>query len=169
MTKNVEVVKPPKRVNKNRVNSYSIFLAGSIEMGKAVDWQTEVTKWLEDNCPDYQHLRIYNPRRSDWNSDWKQDINEPQFYDQVTWELDRIENSDLVVIYFAPDTKSPISLLELGKVSEMMTNSCIVCCPKGFWRKGNVDIVCYKKNIPVVENLTELKLAIAEEIGFDIN
>ena len=160
----VTVIKPPKKVNKKNLDSISIFLAGSIEMGKAQDWQSELTKWLESNCPKDVNLTVYNPRRDDWNSDWRQDINEPQFFDQVSWELDRIENSDLVVIYFAPDTQSPISLLELGKVAES-GSPCIVCCPKGFWRKGNVDIVCYKKGIPVVENLTQLKAAIGEYLG----
>lgn len=166
MSKNVQLIKPPNRVNKTHINSYSIFLAGSIEMGKAVDWQADITKWIEQNAPSDQHITIYNPRRSDWDDSWKQDINEQQFFEQVSWELDRIDNSDLVVIYFAPDTKSPISLLELGKVAESKPESTIVCCPAKFWRKGNVDIVCYQKGIPVVSNLTELKIAIGEMLGF---
>ncbi len=40
-----------------------IFLAGSIEMGKAVDWQTELTNKLAD----LDKVTILNPRRDDWN------------------------------------------------------------------------------------------------------
>ena len=36
----------------------------------------------------------------------------------------------------------------------------IVCCPEGFYRKGNVDIVCAKYNVPVFENFDEFKGAV---------
>jgi hypothetical protein len=29
-----------------------------------------------------------------------------------------------------------------------------VCCPEGFWRKGNVDIFCTRQNIQVFTDLT---------------
>jgi hypothetical protein len=32
----------------------------------------------------------------------------------------------------------------------------IVCCPEGFWRKGNVDIVCSRYNVQQVQNIEEL-------------
>jgi len=41
-----------------------IFLAGSIEMGKAIDWQTHITESLLDlECV------IYNPRRVLWETE----------------------------------------------------------------------------------------------------
>lgn len=49
-------------------------------------------------------------------------------------------------MYFDPSTKSPISLLELG-ILTANPNKLLVCCPEGFWRKGNVDVVCRKYNI----------------------
>jgi len=163
MSNKVQVIKAPQRVNKTRTNSISLFLAGSIEMGKAVDWQKEVTEWIEKNCPD-QHVTIFNPRRSDWDSSWEQDMNNPQFFEQVSWELDRIDHSDLVIIYFAPDTKSPISLLELGKVTHC-PEKVLVCCPEGFWRKGNVDIVCYLAGIPVFPSLSVFKEELKRKIS----
>jgi hypothetical protein len=47
-------------------------------------------------------------------------------------------------MYFSPETQSPISLLELGRYAGR--KEMIVCCPKGFWRKGNVDILCTRTN-----------------------
>jgi hypothetical protein len=63
---------------------------------------------------------------------------------------------------FDPNTKSPISLLELGlhASSEKM----VVICPEGFWRKGNVDIVCEKHNIKQVKDIDELVEYIYEKI-----
>ena len=53
---------------------------------------------------------------------------------------------------------SPITLLELGIHAK--SRKLIVYCPEGFWRKGNVDIVCEKYNIKQVDSFEELKKAI---------
>ncbi|MFH1546953.1 MAG: nucleoside 2-deoxyribosyltransferase domain-containing protein [bacterium] len=113
-----------------------IFLAGSIEMGEAKNWQEKFVK-------DLPEFTILNPRRDDWDSSWEQSIDNEQFREQVEWELEAQENADAVVFHFEPDTKSPITLLELG----LFRHKAIVHCPEGFWRKGNVDIVCDKYGI----------------------
>jgi len=116
---------------------FAVFLAGSIEMGTAEDWQSKVIKMLEDiDCV------IFNPRRPDWDSTWVQSIDNPKFKEQVMWELNALEEADIILMYLAPQTKSPISLLELGL--HVDKGKLIVVCPEGFWRKGNVDIVCEK-------------------------
>jgi hypothetical protein len=139
-------IKPPKRYRDP--NFESVFLAGSIEMGTAVNWQRKVVSELSS-----KEVVIYNPRRDDWDSSWKQELNNPQFYEQVTWELDYLDICDYIFMYFDPNTKSPISLLELGLHACGGSKTIIVCCPQGFWRKGNVDIVCQRYSIPVFENL----------------
>ncbi len=133
----------------NSVNEASLFLAGSIEMDTAENWQTKVVKSLEN-----YDVTIYNPRRDNFDPEMEQSIDNEQFFEQVNWELDCINNVNLVVMYFDPKTKSPISLMELGLLAN--TRKVIVCCPEGFWRKGNVDIVCYKYNIPICDSLEEL-------------
>jgi len=119
----------------------SIFLAGSIEMGIAEDWQLELTEKLKDF-----DVTIYNPRRDNWNSSWEQRESNPEFNHQVNWEMNMLESASIIFMYFSPETKSPISLLELGLHSE---DTIIVCCPDGFWKKGNVEIVCSRKGIPL--------------------
>ena len=32
----------------------------------------------------------------------------------------------------------------------------IVCCPEGFWRKGNVDFICKKFELTVIENYEDI-------------
>lgn len=64
-----------------------------------------------------------------------------------------MEVADLIVMYFDPTTKSPISLLELGLHAK---DNLVVLCPEGFWRKGNVDIVCQYYNINQVETFDGL-------------
>jgi len=150
-------IKAPSR--ESYYNSKSLFLAGSIEMGSAENWQEKIVKELHKFS-----VTIYNPRRNDWDSSWVQDINNPQFYDQVNWELDMLDKSDIIVMYFDPNTKSPISLLELGLYAFGGSNI-IVCCPKGFWRKGNVDIVCQRYGIPVFENIETLIVALKAKLN----
>jgi len=125
-----------------------IFLAGSIEMGTAEDWQVIVS----DTFSDRDRLVFFNPRRDDWDSSWEQKESNPEFNYQVNWELDRLTDSDIIFMYFSPETKSPISLLELGLYAGS-NKRMVVCCPDGFWRKGNVDIVCSRFNIQVYDSL----------------
>ena len=135
-----------------------IFLGGSIEMGAAEQWQERLVKQFEDTS-----VRFLNPRRDDWDSSWVQEASNPQFSEQVNWELDALEYSDLIVFYFDPNTKSPITLMELGLVAGC--GKVIVCCPDGFWRKGNVEIVCQRYDITLVNTFDDL----VNEIGQVIN
>jgi len=120
----------------------TVFLAGSIEMGVAEKWQDRVVKAFADT-----DLVFLNPRRDDWDSSWTQSASDPKFYEQVNWELDGFEVADVVLFYFDPNTKSPITLLELGLMAGKayaMGTTVIVCCPDGFYRKGNVEMVCQR-------------------------
>jgi len=145
--------KAPERIDYTKYPT--IFQAGSIEMGKAEQWQERMAKEFVDN-----DVTFVNPRRDDWDSSWVQSIDNPQFNEQVNWELDGLALSDIVVFYFDPETKSPITLMELGYLAGMyfqdMDKNIIVCCPDGFWRKGNVEIICDKHNIKLVNTFDEL-------------
>jgi hypothetical protein len=138
-----QIIKPTDKDIQN--NRLSIFLAGSIEMGAAEDWQTRVQNELAE-FP----ITIFNPRRDEWDSSWEQRETNPQFNHQVNWEMNMLENASFIFMYFSPETKSPISLLELGLHAE---DNIIVCCPDGFWRKGNVEIVCSRNSIPLFNDL----------------
>ena len=142
------IIYPPNSIDKNKKGK-SIFLAGSIEMGKADNWQNYLIEKV-----DHSNLLFFNPRRKDWDNSWKEEIENPQFNEQVNWELSALEKADLIVMYFDPNTKSPISLLEFGLFAK--SGKMIVCCPKGFWKKGNIDIVCKKYAVKQVEKLDEI-------------
>ena len=140
-----QIIKPTSEIQSQEYH-LSVFLAGSIEMGVAEDWQTILQKELEDS-----NITIYNPRRDSWDSSWEQRETNPQFNHQVNWEMNKLESADIIFMYFSPETKSPISLLELGLHAD--NDKMIVCCPDGFWRKGNVEIVCSRHRIPLFNSL----------------
>jgi hypothetical protein len=138
-------IKPP---NSGEIQGSTVFLAGSIEMGVAEDWQTKVANRFEKH-----QVTLYNPRRDEWDSSWKQEQKESKFNEQVNWEMNNLEDCDIIFMYFDPGTKSPISLLELGLYAD--SGKMIVVCPDGFWRKGNVEIVCTRFNIPLFNSLDD--------------
>ena len=55
---------------------------------------------------------------------------------------------------FLSNSKSPITLLELGLFAH--TGKLFVCCPKDFYRSGNVQIICNNYNIPMFDTIEEL-------------
>jgi hypothetical protein len=144
------IYKPPMNIAKRDMVTRHVFLAGSIEMGKAEDWQAHMTEFFN-----LHNWGVFNPRRDDWDASWVQDFENPQFAQQVNWELNALDNSDFILMYFVPETISPISLYELGRYSE--SGKMAVVCPSGYWRKGNVEIGCHKDGIPLFEDLAAFK------------
>lgn len=164
MTNAVEI-KAPGKVDWGKP---TIFLAGSIEMGLAVNWQYRVVQAIIYHAakrePTRNQIQVLNPRRDDWDASWEQSIDNPQFKEQVEWELEGLLRADIVIFYFDPATKSPITLMELGLMAGTDPSKIAVICPEGFWRKGNVDILCNKFRIEQFSSLDELFVAL-EELG----
>lgn len=66
------VIKAPNSIEPSN-GKFTVFLAGSIEMGKAIDWQKEIGDEFENS----DDVCILNPRRDDWDSSWEQSIDNP--------------------------------------------------------------------------------------------
>ena len=147
----VRVLKPPAPVRLDG-RTPSVFLAGSIEMGQAEDWQIRLERALAD-----LDVILLNPRRDEWDATWVQSIDNPQFREQVEWELEGLERASLVAMYFAPATKAPVTLLEFGLSAR--SGKLLVCCPEGYWRRGNIEVVCARYGVPL---LSSLEMLIAE-------
>ncbi len=145
-------------------DTFSVFLGGSIEMGKAEDWQTEISDYLSD-----LDINILNPRRDDFDPDWPQDPTPgTKFHEQVTWELNALEEADYRIFYFAKDTMSPITLMELGLHTKAYSfhnrDKVIVYVDKDYKRAGNVLIFCNRYNVPVYQDKEEFKTKLKRNI-----
>ena len=134
------ILKPPTALE-IPATARVVFLAGSIEMGAAEDWQSTLTSALGE------HLTVLNPRREEWDASWRQSIDEPKFREQVEWELDGLDRADVIAMWFAGGTKSPITLLELGLHAR--GGKLIIGCPPEFWRRGNIEVVSARCKIPL--------------------
>nr|WP_199001083.1 nucleoside 2-deoxyribosyltransferase domain-containing protein [Flavobacterium sp. ASV13] len=126
----------------------TIFLAGSIEMDKAINWQLHCEEQLQGK------YIIFNPRRKEWDSSWLQTIENPNFKEQVNGELNALEKADIIIMYFAGNTMSPISLLEFGLYAQSKKMKVVV--EEDFWRKGNIDIVCERYGVEQFKTLDDL-------------
>lgn len=142
-------IKAPNKISPT-IKGIKIFLAGTIDMGDSEDWQSKVVEHFKE----YEDIQILNPRRDDWDSSWVQEYENPQFYQQVNWELNALEKSHLIIFNFLPDSQSPITLLELGLMADK--GNVVVCCPKKFWRSGNVHVICEKYGIPLFDTMEGL-------------
>lgn len=139
----MQVIKPPTPLKK--FNEPTLFIAGSIDNGAAADWQRVVERELATTDG-----VLLNPRRDGWDSNWEQSIDNPTFKEQVVWELDGQDIADVILMYFAGGTFSPITLLELGLF--VRKDNIFVARSEAFWRRGNIDIVCARYGIPVFDH-----------------
>jgi len=169
----MQIIEAPSSLKPFLVSkAIKVFIAGSIELGKAKDWQTEFIEKLNKE-PSLKKIDfiLFNPRRSDWDDSWKEDINNAQFREQVEWELEAQKIANIIPMHFEPKSLAPITLMEFGLNVQFrcvalqidgwgfipkLPSRLVVHCPKGFWRKGNIDIVCARYNIKQVETLNDL-------------
>lgn len=146
----VQNFKAPQNVTTRKPDQNFVFLAGSIDMGSAENWQKGYTYFFNE-----LGIGVFNPRRDDWDSSWEQTPENAQFYQQVSWELDAMSTANFVVVRFASNSHSPITLLELGILAERFAakeTSLYVVCPDDYWRSGNVNMVCIKYDIPLFKS-----------------
>ncbi|KAI1196958.1 hypothetical protein F5X97DRAFT_195604 [Nemania serpens] len=136
----------------------TVFLAGTTSPTDDGDWREHLSSLLAD-----QPLTIYDPARPDWDSTWREDMSFAPFGEQVAWELDMQEAADIVVVYFHPATKAPVSLLELGLCAR--TGKAIVVCPEGYWKRGNVQVVCARFGIEMLGDVGAVKDAILRRMA----
>jgi len=159
----MEIYKAPQKYPID--NKFTIFLGGSIEQGNAIPWGNYLTEKLSSYNFD---IRILNPRRDDFDATQKQTIDNPYFKEQVTWELDGLDRSDLIVMFLQEDTISPISMMEIGLYINTLdwNKQMIICCPPKFWRRGNIEVLVdrFPFHSKLVDNFEDFENLIVEKI-----
>lgn len=126
-----------------------IFLAGTIDMGNSSDWQNTLISRLSDDRYQNLNITIYNPRRD-------KEFNVDDQEEQIRWELSHLDKADVILVNILPDSKSPITLMEIGLYAN--SGKLVVVCPKEFYRYDNVRIVCEKYNIPLYNSPGQVKI-----------
>lgn len=147
------IVTPEETISKlpNKPNSKSVFLAGTIDNGDSLNWQNKTI--IELMNLGINDIEIYNPRREHWNSNPSKEEMEYQ----IKWEQEYLDKADFIAMVLLDDSKSPISLLELGLYTK--SNKLIVFCTPNFYRWDNIRLTCEKYNIQLVESTHPLVIA----------
>jgi len=152
------VVEAPNRLESYDDLGITFFLAGTIDNGESLDWQKEISDYSNEIG-----VNVFNPRRNNWDKD----AGSKEIVRQIDWELEHMEKADYIIMNILVNSKSPISLLELGLHAR--DGKLIVFCPKSFYRYDNVRVTCetYGVKLYSIEdyknNIDEIKLLMLEK------
>ncbi|UPK97033.1 hypothetical protein LCI18_007968 [Fusarium solani-melongenae] len=153
MTSQARVIMAPTRPTADDQKNTSIFLAGTTSATGEPDWRETLTQALSDHA-----VTIFNPKRDDWDSTWKEDFSDKRWEEQIWWELDMQEAADIIVLFFHGATAAPISLLELGLA--VKSGRAIVCVMDDYSKRGNVEAVCRRYRARLTRTEEQLKAAV---------
>ena len=110
MNSGMIIITPEGVKNKgaNKLDTKSVFLAGTIDNGDSLNWQDKTI--IELINLGINNIEIYNPRREHWNSN----PTKKEMEKQIKWEQNHLDAANIIAMVLLDDSKSPISLLELG-------------------------------------------------------
>ncbi|KAH6886283.1 hypothetical protein B0T10DRAFT_490939 [Thelonectria olida] len=148
MSSKAQIILAPSRPE--QTHRRSIFLAGTTTATGEADWREALSKALAD-----QPVTIFNPKRDDWDSSWREDSSDERWAEQIQWELDMQHQANIVVVLFHGVTAAPVSLAEMGMASQ--TGKLIACALDGYSKRGYVEAVCWKYKAPFVTTEDQLK------------
>lgn len=134
----------------DKITGPSVFLGGSIEMGRAELWQPRVAPRFLD-----AGISVLDPRRDDWDADLPHDPTPGSpFEQQVSWELDSIiDRVDLVFFRICGgETTAIISMFEMGVTLEMR-KPVVIQADQDYMRYGNIVISARKYGVPVYNDV----------------
>lgn len=125
----------------NKRNRRSIFLAGSMDHKQKGSWSAKViAEFGTHNIFDPTHIHYHEP-------------NAAQMKQHIKWQLAALQQSDIILLNFLENSKSPISFVALGKCIKW--NSPMIICPKEFYISSDVHTHCKQYNTPIFSNIKE--------------
>lgn len=165
---------------RTRTHTLFLFLSGYI----SPPTEPPTPSWQSSLGASLRHLplTVFDPARPDWDDSWVNSATFPPLNQQINWELEGLENADIVVVNFGPGTTdAPISLLEFGLVVGMgrdpgagRRGAVVVWCEEGYRKGANVRVLCERYGVKVwegedgvrgeVERLVE-EMVWGEELG----
>ncbi len=123
-------------------SGFRVYLAGAIDMGRAVTWQAQVIAMLADR----PGLVLLNPRRDHFDAD--------TLDEQIRWELDALDAADVILMWFPADANAPISLLETGLY--LRSGKLLIGAEPGYERRRNLEITTERYGVPLWPQLHDL-------------
>lgn len=119
-----------------------VFLAGSIDNRYFGNWRKTIIEEIGDSNI------ILDPTNTNHDK-----LSDEEMKLHIQWELDALSKADIILLNFLSDSKSPISLVELGLY--VASNKLIVICPKEFYKSKYVYTLCEKYNTPIFDTINK--------------
>ena len=135
-----------------------LFLAGAIDQDRAERWQDLVIA----DCREVAGT-ILNPRRDGWDPTWNQSLDNPHFAGQVAWELEGLEQADVIICWLPATAQARISLMKIGLHAR--GGRLLIGCATGFHSRGNVLAVGQRFGVPVLDTLPDLVVAAKQRLA----
>lgn len=73
-----------------------------------------------------------------------------------------MEDATVIAVFFSAVSLAPITMLELGLFAR--TGKVVVACQKGYPKRGNVQVVCKRFDIPFLETLEDLQATVETKL-----
>lgn len=134
------VVTAPEEIGNAADNYLTVFLAGAIDMGAAVNWQGQVIEQISEQ------FCILNPRRENFTPD--------TLDEQIRWELDKLERADYIFLWFPKNSKAPISFFEAGLYWN--SGKLLVGAEPGFYRRRNLELTAERCDVILHDSLDRM-------------
>ncbi len=68
----------------------------------------------------------------------------------------------MIAICFGVETQTPITFMEFGLFAN--SGKCVVACPEGYRKRGNVQVVCERYGIQVLDSAVGLEEAVVKKL-----
>ena len=132
---------PPKTALTRLAEKITVFLAGAIDMGSAINWQVDIAQQLAD-----ANYIVFNPRREHFD--------DSTLDEQIDWELRHLEYADIVFLWLPKDAKAPISLFEAGLY--WRSGKLLIGAEEGFYRRRNLELTGSHYGVPIHATLDSM-------------
>jgi hypothetical protein len=153
LTEGFMVVQPPRCMRSGP--DRSVILIGSEDNGEWKPWKDTIVSRLEDKTSDEGfNLVVFDPERKEWETNWQHMTEGSRYKSQVRWELEHMEEVDVVVLYLGKGISSSMAMMELGLLAR--TNRLVLFCPDDEFGSKNVKIFCERYEVTRVEKLDAL-------------
>jgi len=121
----------------------SLFLAGSMDIKGQTNWRERATEQFQA----YYH--IFDPTHTNHSN-----LNDTEMSKHIKWEWEALNRSDLILLNFTAQAKSPMSLLELGMY--ISSGKIVVVCPKEFYQAHYINTLCTEHKVPIFESIDDI-------------
>ena len=137
MSDSLVIHRPPlKKIHSLDYTRHRVYFSGAMT---GEDWQSKFTTKLEDLRVD-----VFCPR-------YPSSHTVPAPDGLFEWEIDHMSIANVIAFNFISNEDCSSALIALGMYAR--TDRIIVCCDDEFYKKGDIDALCDREDIPQVDSL----------------